>query len=355
MSENTKKAERLRSRKVRNIILTTVCTLIALYGLGVAIHFFWDYSTHEITNDASIEGYVSPINIRVSGYIKEIRFNEHQSVKQGDTLLILDKSEYLIKLKEANAALMDALSSGNVLNSNINTTELGVEVYQANIDETRAKLTLLEQDDKRNIELLRIEAISDQQYETKKSELDAMRAHMEALVKQKEAAISQSKESKNKRGNISSAILVKEAAVESALLNLSYTVVTAPTDGTIGRRSLSVGQYVQTGQTLSYIVQDDSKWVTANYKETQIENIYVGQETSITVDAISGKTFSGVVSEISGATGSKYSLLPTDNSAGNFVKIQQRIPVRIELTDLTPQDRQALRVGMMVRCSAIKR
>lgn len=133
-----------------------------------------------------------------------------------------------------------------------------------------------------------------------------------------------------------------------ARLNLSYTVVVAPCDGKLGRRTLEEGQYITAGQTVTYILPDTQKWVIANYKETQVENLKVGQEVRISVDAISDREFTGRITAISGATGSKYSLVPTDNSAGNFVKIQQRIPVRIEFTDLSKEDNDRLAAGMMV-------
>jgi len=137
-----------------------------------------------------------------------------------------------------------------------------------------------------------------------------------------------------------------------AKLNLSYTVVTAPYDGFMGRRTLENGQFIQAGQTVSNIIRGNEKWITANYKETQIANIYVGQEVRIKGDAFKGKVFHGKVTAISEATGSKYSLLPTDNSAGNFVKVQQRIPVRIDLTDISFADKALLRAGMMVETEA---
>ena len=122
----------------------------------------------------------------------------------------------------------------------------------------------------------------------------------------------------------------------------------APCDGKLGRRTLEEGQYITAGQTVTYILPDTQKWVIANYKETQVENLKVGQEVRIAVDAISDREFTGKITAISGATGSKYSLVPTDNSAGNFVKIQQRIPVRIEFTDLSKEDNDRLAAGMMV-------
>lgn len=147
--------------------------------------------------------------------------------------------------------------------------------------------------------------------------------------------------------NAEAAILRAEAAVELARLNLSYTVVTAPCDGYLGRRSIEEGQLVSAGQTLTTIIPDTRKWVIANYKETQIASLSVGQEMEVTVDAFRGKTFKERITAISSATGSKYSMVPTDNSAGNFVKIQQRVPVRIELTDISDEDNARLAAGMM--------
>ena len=133
-----------------------------------------------------------------------------------------------------------------------------------------------------------------------------------------------------------------------AKLNLSYTVVVAPCDGKLGRRAIEDGQYINAGTTLTYIIPDTQKWVIANYKETQVERLYEGQKVKMTVDAIGDKEFEGTITAISGATGSKFSLVPTDNSAGNFVKIQQRVPVRIDFEGLTPEDNDRLAAGMMV-------
>lgn len=195
----------------------------------------------------------------------------------------------------------------------------------------------------------------EQQYDQAKADFDAARARYNALLRQKDAARSQYTETSRRKVNIDAAILRAEAALDLANLNLSYTVVTAPYDGYMGRRTLEPGQYVSAGQTLSYLVRQMDKWVTANYRETQIANIYIGQQVRIKVDGIPGKTFRGHVTAISEATGSKYSLVPTDNSAGNFVKVQQRIPVRIDFDDVTPEDMAQLRAGMMVTTEALKR
>ena len=354
MSGLDKKRRQLRRLKIRNITLNTVCILLAFSGISWTVNYFWKYVNYEITNDAVVDQYITPVNIRVSGYISEVRFTEHQHVKAGDTLLILDDREYRIKLKDAEAALLDARASKDILSSGIRTSEVNVSVQDANIAETKARLWQLEQDYRRYANLLAEESVSQQQYEQVKVNYEAMQARYDALLRQKSAAQSQYSETSKKSGSVEAMILRKEADLEMAQLNLSYTVVTAPFDGYMGRRTLETGQLVQAGQTLSNLVRGDDKWITANYKETQISNIYIGQEVRIKVDAIDNRVFHGKVTAISEATGSKYSLVPTDNSAGNFIKVQQRIPVRIDLTDASPDDMNRLRAGMMVETEALK-
>lgn len=346
------KMMKLKQRLMRNIVMNTICISLAIGIIGWAVHYFWRYTIYEITNDAVVDQYITPVSVRVGGYIKEVRFTEHQYVKAGDTLLILDDREFRIKLMDAQAALIDAEASADALLSNVNTTRSNINVSDANIAETKARLWKLEQDEKRYAVLLKEDAVTGQQYEQVKSDLDAMRARYESLKSQKKSVESQSNEAGKKTKSASAVILRKRVELEMAKLNLSYTVVTAPYDGYMGRRTLENGQLIQAGQTVSNIIRNNDKWITANYKETQIANIYVGQEVRIKVDALKGKVLQGKVTAISEATGSKYSLLPTDNSAGNFVKIQQRIPVRIDLVNITPEEKEQLRVGMMVETEA---
>lgn len=354
MSALEAKYKRLKRRKRRNIILNTVCLLIACSGLLWTVNYFWRYISYEITNDAFVDQYVSPVNIRVAGYIQEVRFREHQFVHKGDTLVILDDREYRIRKKEAEADLMDAQGSQSVLHSNIQTSETRIAEQNASLEEAKARLWKAEQDFHRYERLLQEESVPEQQYDQAKADFDAARAHYEALLKQKEAAHSQYSETNKRKVNIEASILRAEAALAMADLNLSYTVVTAPYDGYMGRRTLEPGQYVSAGQTLSYLVRQSDKWVTANYRETQISNIYIGQTVRIKVDGVPNKIFHGHVTAISEATGSKYSLVPTDNSAGNFVKVQQRIPVRIDFDNVSNEDMAQLRAGMMVETEALR-
>ena len=347
-NELKEKQQKLKKVRVRNIVLNLVCICLAGSGLWWTATYFWRYVNYEVTNDAFVDQYVAPLNVRASGYIKEVRFKEHQYVRQGDTLLVLDNREYQIKVKEAEAALLDAHGSQDVLHSGIETSHTNIAVQDANIAEAKAKLWQLEQDYHRFERLLKEESVPEQQYEQTKAAYEAANARYQALVAQKQAALSQYAETSKKTTGAEAAILRKEADLDLAKLNLSYTVVVAPCDGKLGRRSLEEGQFISAGQTITYILPNTQKWIVANYKETQIENLHIGQEVSVTVDAISDKEFTGKVTSISGATGSKYSLVPTDNSAGNFVKIQQRIPVRIDFTNLSKEDNERLAAGMMV-------
>lgn len=320
---------------------------LAIWGLYVIISLFVDYKSSETTDDAQVEQYLSPVNIRVPGYIKKIYFTEHQHVRKGDTLLVLEDDEYRIRLKEAEAALMDARSGRKVVANTLNTVSNSASVYDASIAEAQYRVEQLEKDYRRYSSLLKKNATTPIVVEQYQTQLEMARARVAALKQQREAAHSSVTEVDQRQENAEAAVKRAEAAVDLASLNLSYTVVTAPCNGCLGRRSIEEGQLVNAGQTLTTIIPDTRKWVVANYKETQISSLAVGQEVEVTVDAFAGKTFKGRITAISSATGSKYSMVPTDNSAGNFVKIQQRVPVRIELTDISDEDNARLAAGMM--------
>lgn len=320
---------------------------LAIWGLYAIISLFVDYKSNETTDDAQVEQYLSPVNIRVAGYIKKIYFTEHQHVRKGDTLLVLEDDEYRIRLKEAEAALMDARSGRKVVANTLNTVSNSASVYDASIAEAQYRMEQLEKDYRRYNSLLKKNATTPIVVEQYQTQLEMARARVAALKQQREAAHSSVTEVDQRQENAEAAVKRAEAAVDLAALNLSYTVVTAPCNGCLGRRSIEEGQLVNAGQTLTTIISDTRKWVVANYKETQISSLAVGQEVEVTVDAFAGKTFKGRITAISSATGSKYSMVPTDNSAGNFVKIQQRVPVRIELTDISDEDNARLAAGMM--------
>lgn len=321
--------------------------LLLAAGATVIVTMFTDNGV-ERTDDAQVEQYISPVNVKVAGYIKEIRFTEHQFVYKGDTILIIDDREYAIALKQAEAQLMDARSGRKVIGNSVNTASSSATVLDASIEEAELRVEKLERDYRRYSALLEKKASTPVIVEQYKTELDMAKARVSALKRQREAARSTVSEVSQRQENADAAILRAEAAVDMARLNLSYTVITAPSDGYLGRRTIEQGQLVSPGQTITTLIPDSKKWVVANFKETQMARIRPGQKVEITVDAMPGKRFAGTVTAISQATGSKYSMVPTDNSAGNFVKIQQRVPVRIDFNgslDDTANSRMA--AGMM--------
>lgn len=327
--------------------LTFLGIIILCGGLVWIGMIFWGFDQKTTTEDAQVEQYISSINVRASGYISEIRFTEHQYVHKGDTLLIIDNREHKIRLMEAEAALKDANAGKSVIGATLNRTENSVLVYDSSIDEIEARINKLRKDKSRFENLVKRNAATPIQLEQIETELIALEAKLESVKQQKRTANSSVTEVINKQESVEAAILRATAAVEMARLNLSYTVVTAPCDGWLGRRALEVGQLVSAGQAITNILPDEQKWIIANYKETQIKNLSVGQKVNITVDAWPDDEFQGVITHISAATGSKYSMVPTDNSAGNFVKIQQRIPVRIDFVGLSKEDNRKLAAGMM--------
>ena len=340
------KAKKMKKLRRWQIAVSLLGVAIIVWGVIEVVCLFLNYSQTETSNDAQIEQYVSPINLRASGYIDKIYFTEHQEVHKGDTLMVLDDREYKIRVMEAEAALKDAQAGATIINATLNTTQTTASVYDASIAEIEVRLAKLEKDRKRYENLVKRNAATPIQLEQIITDYEATRKKLEAVERQKKAALSGVDEVSYRRVSTEAAIQRATAALEMARLNLSYTVVVAPCDGKLGRRSLEEGQFISAGQTITYILPNTQKWIVANYKETQIENLHIGQEVSVTVDAISDKEFT--VTSISGATGSKYSLVPTDNSAGNFVKIQQRIPVRIDFTNLSKEDNERLAAGMMV-------
>lgn len=345
---------KLKKQRRRQMVVSTIGVAILLWGVIEIIGIFWDYKSNESSNDAQVEQYLSPVNLRASGYIKKICFTEHQDVKKGDTLLMLDDREYRIRVMEAEAALKDAQAGANVIGATLQTTEKSASVYDASIDEIEVRLAKLMRDRERYKNLVAKNAATPIQLEQIEVEYEATKRKLEATRRQQKAALSGVNEVQNRQANSAAAIERAQAALEMARLNLSYCVVTAPCDGKLGRRSLEEGQMVNAGQTITYIIPNTQKWVVANYKETQMQNIRIGQKVKMTVDAISDKTFEGKVTAISAATGSKFSLVPTDNSAGNFVKIQQRVPVRIDFVGLSEEDNARLAAGMMVIVKAEK-
>lgn len=325
--------------------------LIGITIIGWAFYMgytlFEDKNKFETSDDAQIEQYISPINVRVPGYIQKIYFTEHQHVKKGDTLLVLDQREYKLQLRIAQANLKEALTGEDILEASIDRSQQSAQTIDNSIEELKIRIEQLELDEQRYKNLVENKAATPIQLEHIQVELKSVRQKLDSAIKTKQAANTGVTEVKRKSGNIEASKEKAETAIEQAKLNLSYTVVIAPCDGQIGRRAIEEGQFIPAGTVITNIIPDREKWIIANFKETQIKNIHIGQKVSITIDAIENKVFEGHVTEIAGATGNKFSNIPTDNSAGNFVKIQQRIPVRIVFDNISLDDYNKMATGMM--------
>lgn len=361
--KNIEKPKKSNHNNVKGRAINMVILILVLIGLYWVVKSYFNVGNERYTNSAQVESFINPINTRVSAYINEIRFVEHQYVKKGDTLVILDDREIQTQLGQAEAAYMAALASRNATSTsvrtasnNVNTVGANVAAARANMEAAKARLWNAEQNFNRYKNLLKDEAVTRQQFDQVKTDYDAQKAQLEAQVSQYQSVINSKTTSELSVNEVQSRLGMNDAeikraknALEMAKLNLSYTVITAPHDGIMGRRTINIGQLLSPGQQVATIVDDNTVWITANYREKQMEKVTIGGLAKIKVDALGGKEFEGKITAVSGATGARYAAVPVDNSTGNFVKVQQRIPVRIEFTENNkPEEVKLLRTGMNV-------
>lgn len=337
-----------RTKKILSYIATLVIIATAAVWVGrKLIHL----GSAEFTDNAQVQRLIVPVNSRVQGYIKEIRFDEYSHVKKGDTLVIIDDADMRLRVSQARADYQNALAGRDVANRSVGVAAANVKVSDASISEAKVLMDMAATDFARYSKLLDEDAVTRQQYDAAKTDYEAKKARYEMLSRQLSASTSVVAESRQRISQSEAGIELAKALLETAELNLSYTVILAPCDGYTSRKVIQVGQLVQPGQTLMDIVDTSEVWVTANYKETQTAHIHPDSKVRIKVDAIPEVTFTGKVVSLSKATGASLSILPQDNSAGNFVKVRQRIPVRIEFTtDNKAEDLDRLSAGMNVEC-----
>lgn len=338
-----------RTQNKTDQLITRITTISAVFVLAILLVWgtktLFGYLRYEDTNDAQVDEYINPVTARVNGYIKSVRYEENQDVKKGDTLVLIDDSDYAVQQDEAAASLANAKAQVAVLKSNVQTAGTSAGANKAKITAAKAKLWKQQAEYDRYQKLYEAESATRQQLETVQSMLEVARADYQAAEEEYAAAVSKTNDIKVQSDVLVSEIKRREAIVRKYALNTSYTVILAPYNGKMGRRTIQPGQLVQNGQTIAYIVDRDAgKWVVANFKETQIGKMYVGETVDVSVDAFPGLLFPGKIESLSAATGSRFSLLPPDNATGNFVKIAQRIPVRIRLDKGTVLDH--LNAGM---------
>ncbi|GAB4424931.1 MAG: HlyD family secretion protein [Thermodesulfovibrionales bacterium] len=345
----------------RKKLAIIVFAAIALVGV-ITIYFYLSYkATHITTDDAFVEGRIHTIASKIRGTVKAVYVNDNQPVKKGDLLLEIEPADYDVKVREASsglnverAKLSEAEARIEASKKRLSELITAVEASKANLELQDANLKQAELDMKRAESLYREEIIPKERYEKTMTAYKVAAAQVKAAkeqLRQADMALETQKavvkQAEATRISQLSAIKQKEALLKEAELNFSYTKIYSPLDGHVTKKSLEIGNQIQAGQPLMAIVPLYDIWIVANYKETQLEKIRPGQKVNIKVDTYPGKVFKGKVESIMAGTGAVFSLFPPENATGNYVKVVQRIPVKIVLDKNTDSD-HILRVGMSV-------
>jgi membrane fusion protein (multidrug efflux system) len=356
-----KKANRNRWRtRVTTFIIFPVLILLGV----VVLYFYLQYKKfHITTDDAFVDGRIYVIASKIPGTVKALYVNDNQSIKKNDLILEIDPVDYEVKVKEARAGFQAERERLSEIRNRVDTakrqlTEViaSLEAACANVELQKANLELAKVNLQRSESLLQKEAIPRQQYDNAKTAYEVAVAQVKAaqdMLKQLEASIETQraliKQTESSLPTQEAQIRQKEATLKGTEFNLGYTKIYAPTDGYITKRTVEIGNQIQTGQPLMAVVPLAQRdiWITANYKETQLEKVKPGQEVEIKVDTFPGKKFYGRVDSIMSGTGVVFSLFPPENATGNYVKVVQRIPVKIIL-DKGADPNHTLRIGMSV-------
>ncbi|HEY8916302.1 MAG TPA: HlyD family secretion protein [Chitinophaga sp.] len=330
------------------IITGWMAGIIVLALTVWGIYTLWGYYTYEQTNDAQVEEYINPVISRAGGFIVAVKFEENQLVKKGDTLLIIDNREYILQQQQTEASIKKSEAQLQVLESMSHTLEKTASASKAQITANQAKVWKQQLDYDRYQQLYKEESATKQQLENMKATLDVNTSDFQTAQDNYHAAASRIEDIKAEKVVVAAEIARLKALLDRHKLDVSYTVITASYNGRMGRRTVEVGQMIDAGETLAFIVNDETdKWVVANYKETQVGHMHIGDSVKVIADAYPGRQFKGTIISLSPATGSSFSLLPPDNSTGNYVKIVQRVPVRIRI-DGNRKDIAMLKAGMNV-------
>ncbi len=389
------KSETPASKARRNIIIATVLILLVLIGGFL----YWRSTFTEDTDDAQVDGNLYQVSARVAGQVTKVYVDEEEPVKAGQLIAEVDPSDFQVSLEQAEANLANARAEYIQATANVPITSTSVrtsvttsgqdvqssaasvaqaqanaQAMQARILQAQANALKAQTDVDRYTPLVKRDVISKQQYDAAVATATAMQAQVDeaqrdasasqqqVLAAQQRLASSRSQQAQNQQ-NAPKQIAVQQARataadasikqaqarVDQAKLNLNYTKIVAPIDGIISRKSVAVGDNLSVGQSLLTVVPLKDLWVTANFKETQLKGVRKGQKVDLKVDALGGRHFAGKITEIGGATGSRLSLFPPENATGNYVKVVQRIPVRIDFTNMDQENKdEALRAGMSV-------
>lgn len=307
--------------------------------------------THETTDNAQVETQITPVLPRVAGYVKTIAVKDYDSVKAGQLVVELDDAELQTQLMEMEADYKQAEVDVTNAKAALNNAIVSLRVNKGNIELSQLRKQKAEEDLKRDQNLFADQAITRKQLDDSKFNLETVSQQVDNSKTDLTAAESRIAVLQAGVAKAAAGLDVKKAKIEQTKLKLTYTKIFAPQAGKIGKKNVSEGQYVQAGTPLFSIVNDTTYWIVANFKENQLKKLYPGKEVDIEVDAFPDLKLKGTIQSLSEATGAKFSLLPPDNASGNFVKVTQRVPVKITINDIDKY-RNMLRAGLSVFVSA---
>lgn len=337
----------LPKKKSKSVfILPIVIGLGAFFGIKAYMHSL----AYESTDNAQIETNTLPVVSRLAGYVDSIGISDYGEVKAGELIIKINDSEYVLAVKQAQADLLSAKADLSFAESNLTNTSANSGVVKANSEVQKTRLDKAKTDLARDETLFKDGSITKKQFEDSKSNYETTMKQLDANNQQLVLANSQNASSNAQIEKAKANVELREAMLDQAKLRLSYTKIYSSINGRIGKRNLEKGQFIQAGQNLMTVVSNDVFWVIANFKETQVEKLKVGQEVKIDIDGYPDVEVKGKVENLSEATGARFSLLPPDNASGNFVKVTQRVPVKIRIENIKELS-SILKAGMSVDVS----
>jgi membrane fusion protein (multidrug efflux system) len=338
--ESTKKKKQSNVRKVVILVLAAIALYFGVKKIAFAL-------THETTDNAQIETSIVPVITRISGYVKTLTIKDYDSVQQNQSIVELDDAELQAQLEEQKADLQQSFADVSNAKAQLANAILSLKNNKGIIDLKNIRQKKASADFSRDQNLFKEQAITKKQLE--ETEYQVAAANQEVTNAQTEYATANNRIAVLRENLNRAAALIdmKKAKIKETELKLTYTKIVAPSAGKIGKKNISVGQFVQAGTPLFSIVNDSSYWVVANFKESQLAPLYEGKKVKIRVDAFPDLEVEGTIQSLSDATGAKFSLLPPDNSSGNFIKVTQRIPVKISINNQAAL-KSKLRAGMSV-------
>jgi len=332
---------------VKIIVIGIVLLIAIIYGSKKVSYAL----SHETTDNAQIETQITPVLVRVSGYVKTLAVQDYDSVKSNQLLVELDDAELQSQLAEMEADYVQTEADITNANASLQNAIVSLSVNKGNIEVSNVKLQQALTEYNRNKNLFAEQAITEKQlddskynYQSAQKMLDNTKNDLSSA--QSKIAVLESMVKKNE-----ATLKLKKTKTDEVKLKISYTKIYAPSSGKIGKKNITAGQFVQAGSPLFSIVNDSSYWVTANFKENQLKNLTAGKVVDIEIDAFPDEKITGIIESVSEATGAKFAMLPPDNSSGNFVKVTQRVPIKIKIQNIEKY-KPYLRAGLSVFVSA---